>query len=71
METMVKINYCGHDLMVDGIYEKGEPRTEDYAGSGSCFQINYINLGDYEISGLLGCAIGEIRDLVIDKIEGR
>jgi hypothetical protein len=71
MEKTVKIYYCGHDLVVDGVYEEGEKGGWDCPGSASEFEINYIHLGQHEVSDLLADQFSEIEKVVIDKIEGR
>lgn len=71
MEETVEIYYCGHDLVVDGVYEEGDSGDWDFPPTPSEFEINYIHLGQHEISDLLVGRFGEIEKVVIDKIEGR
>jgi hypothetical protein len=69
MEVQIKLN--GVYLLVDGIYYRGEPKTYDYPGSASDFEIDAVVVLDSEtnIIELLEEFIDEIKEKVIEKIE--
>ena len=71
MEKTVTIYYLGQELVVDGVYEKGDLGDWYWPGSESEFEINYIHLGEHEVSDLLADQLSEIEKVVIDKIEER
>ena len=71
METTVTIIYCGHELGVDGVYKECDLGDWSWPGSESEFEINYIHLGEHEVSDLLADQLSEIEKVVIDKIEER
>lgn len=67
-----KVNYKDIDLVVQGVYTKGEDTDREYPGSKSEFDIECIFVEDstIDIFNLFSPNdITEIQDLILEKIE--
>jgi len=66
----VTVTYNDIEFEIDGYYEKGENRTNDYPGSNSAYEIEYAYVNGIDISILLSNnQIADLENLAIEEIE--